>query len=154
GRFDEARVAFERALELSPNEAPIHLNLANMERFKPRDRRLPALKRLLGAVDTLDEERQIAAHFAMGKALSDLKQHDDAFRHLKSANALKRRSFAYDEPQRLAMFENIKAKFPPARFKTCLSDGDASWSPLFIVGMPRSGTTLMEQVLSSHSKVF
>ncbi len=154
GRFDEARNAFERALELSPNEAPIHLNLANMGRFKPRDRRLTGLRRLLAVVDTLDEEKQIAAHFAMGKALSDLKQYDEAFHHLKSANALKRRTFAYDEPKRLAMFGNIKAKFPSERFQARLGDGDASWSPIFIVGMPRSGTTLMEQVLASHSKVF
>lgn len=154
GRFEEARGAFERALELSPNEAPIHLNLANMDRFKPRDRRLPGLRRLIAAVDTLDEEKQIAAHFAMGRALADLGRYDEAFGHLQSANALKRRTFVYDEPQRLAMFENIKAKFPPERFRTRPGDGDASWSPIFIIGMPRSGTTLMEQVLASHSKVF
>jgi len=154
GRFDEAREAFERALELSPSEAPIHLNLANMEGFKPHDRRLPGLRRLLAVVDTLDEEKQVAAHFAMGKALSDLKQYDEAFKHLKNANALKRKTFVYDEPQRLAMFENIKAKFPPERFQAQSGGGDTSWSPIFIVGMPRSGTTLMEQVLASHSKAF
>jgi tetratricopeptide (TPR) repeat protein len=154
GRFDEAREAFKQALELSPNEASIHLNLANMDRFKPRDRRMPGLRRLIAVVDTLDEEKQIAAHFAMGKALADLKQYDEAFQQLMSANALKRRTFVYDEPKRLAMFENIKAKFPPERFRAGSGDGDASWSPIFIVGMPRSGTTLMEQVLASHSKVF
>jgi len=154
GRFDEAKRAFERALELSPNEAPIHLNLANMDRFKPRDRRLRGLRRLIAVVDTLDEDKQIAAHFAMGKALADLGQYDEAFQHLKSANALKRRTFVYDEPQRLAMFDNIKLKFPPERFRIRREDVDGAWSPIFIVGMPRSGTTLMEQVLASHSKVF
>jgi hypothetical protein len=52
------------------------------------------------------------------------------------------------------MFENIKAKFPPELFQPRSVSGDASWSPIFIVGMPRSGTTLLEQVLASHSKVF
>ncbi|MBV8698398.1 MAG: tetratricopeptide repeat protein, partial [Bradyrhizobium sp.] len=106
GQFEEATWAFERALELSPNEGPIHLNLANMDKFTPDDCRLPGLRRLLDNLDSLDDEKKIAAHFAMGKALADLKQHDDAFEHLKRANELKRKTFDYDEPQRLAMHEN------------------------------------------------
>jgi tetratricopeptide (TPR) repeat protein len=154
GRFEEAEAAFGRALELAPREASIHLNLANMGRFKPGDRRLPGLRTLLGEVESLETDHQIAAHFAMGKALSDLKHHDDAFRHLLKGNALKRRITDYDEPQRLAMFENVRTTFTSDFMKARSGDGDTSWSPIFIVGMPRSGTTLMEQVLASHSKVF
>jgi tetratricopeptide (TPR) repeat protein len=154
GRFEEATQAFERALELSPDDALIHLNLANMERFKPGDRRLPGLRRLLGVVDTLDEAKQIGAHFAVGKALTDLKQYDEAFQHLLQGNALKRKTFVYDEAQMLAMLENLKTKFSPELFRSRSGCGDSSWSPIFIVGMPRSGTTLLEQVLASHSKVF
>jgi hypothetical protein len=90
----------------------------------------------------------------MGKASSDLKQYDEAIEHLKQANALKRRTFDYDEAQRLAMFKNIEAKYTPELFAAKSGSGDTSWSPIFIVGMPRSGTTLLEQVLASHSKVF
>jgi tetratricopeptide (TPR) repeat protein len=154
GRFEEATAAFERAVELSPDEAPIHLNLANMSKFKPEDRRLPGLRRLLERVDQLDEEKQIAAHFAMGKALADLKDYDVGFQHLLKGNALKRATFEYDEKQRLAAMKNIAAKFTPEVFRACRGHGDTSWSPIFIVGMPRSGTTLMEQVLASHSQVF
>jgi tetratricopeptide (TPR) repeat protein len=154
GRFEEAERAFERALELAPKEASVHLNLANMGRFKPQDRRLPGLRKLLNEVGSLDADNQIAAHFAMGKALGDLGQYPDAFRHLQKGNALKRRTIAYDEPQRLAMFENIRTTFSQDFMKTRSGGGDTSWSPIFIVGMPRSGTTLMEQVLASHSKVF
>jgi tetratricopeptide (TPR) repeat protein len=154
GRFAEAEAAFERSLELAPREASIHLNLANMARFKPGDRRLPGLRKLLGEVETLDVDAQIAAYFAMGKALADLKQHDEAFQHLLKGNALKRRNTDYDEPQRLAMFENVRTMFSPDLMKARSGGGDTSWSPIFIVGMPRSGTTLMEQVLASHSKVF
>jgi tetratricopeptide (TPR) repeat protein len=154
GRFAEATRAFERAIELSPDEAPVHLNLANMEKFEPDDRRLPGLRRLIERVDTLEDEKKAAAHFAMGKALADLAHYDDAFEHFKQANVLKRRTFVYDEPQRLAMLDNIAAMYSPDLFKARSGGGDASWSPLFIVGMPRSGTTLLEQVLASHSKVF
>jgi tetratricopeptide (TPR) repeat protein len=154
GRFEEATAAFERAIELSPDEAPVHLNLANMSKFKPDDRRLPGLRRLLDRVDQLDTEKQIAAHFAMGKALADLGDHDVAFQHLKAGNALKRATFIYDEPQRLATMKNIAAKFTPEFIRSSSGHGDTSWSPIFVVGMPRSGTTLMEQVLASHSQVF
>jgi tetratricopeptide (TPR) repeat protein len=154
GRFEEAEAAFERALELAPSEATIHLNLANMARFKPGDRRLPGLRWLLGEVESLSVDFQVAAHFAMGKALADLKQHDEAFQHLLKANALKRPTVDYDEPQRLAMFENVRTMFSTDFMKARSGGGDTSWSPIFIVGMPRSGTTLLEQVLASHSKVF
>jgi hypothetical protein len=125
-----------------------------MGRFKAGDRRLPGLQKLLSEVESLDVDNQIAAHFAMGKALGDLGQYHDAFRHLLKGNALKRRTIDYDEPQRLAMFENIRTKFSQDFMKAGSGGGDTSWSPIFIVGMPRSGTTLLEQVLASHSKVF
>jgi tetratricopeptide (TPR) repeat protein len=154
GQFEEAEQAFSRALELAPNEASVHLNLANMGRFKQGDARLPGLRKLLREVASLDVDNQIAAHFAMGKALGDLGQYHDAFRHLLKGNALKRRTFDYDEPQRLSMFENVRTTFSRDFMKARSDGGDKSWSPIFIVGMPRSGTTLLEQVLASHSKVF
>jgi tetratricopeptide (TPR) repeat protein len=154
GRFEEAERAFQQALELAPKEASVHLNLANMGRFKAGDRRLPGLRKLLSEVEALDVDNQIAAYFAMGKALGDLGRYQEAFRHLLQGNALKRRTFVYDEPQRLAMFENIRTTFTQDFIKARAGGGDPSWSPIFIVGMPRSGTTLMEQVLASHSKVF
>jgi tetratricopeptide (TPR) repeat protein len=154
GRFEEAQSAFERAIELAPNEATVHLNLANMEKFKPSDRRLPGLERLLDEVHSLDEEQQVAAHFAMGKALADLKRHDEAFAELKKANVLKRKQIVYDERERLAMFGKIRTTFTRDRIASGSASGDRSCAPIFIVGMPRSGTTLVEQVLASHSKVF
>jgi hypothetical protein len=90
----------------------------------------------------------------MGKALSDLKRYDDAFAELNEANALKRKQFVYDEAQRLGMLEKISTVFSKDLIASRSESGDRSWSPIFIVGMPRSGTTLMEQVLASHSKVF
>ena len=154
GRFQDAEQAFERALKLMPRDAAIHLNLANMGRFKPGDRRMPRLRKLLDEVDALDVKNQVAAHFAMGKALSDLKQYDEAFKHLRKGNALERQTFVYDERERLAMLANLGNVYTPALFKAKSGAGDRSWSPIFIVGMPRSGTTLMEQVLASHSRVF
>ena len=81
-------------------EASVHLNLANAARFNPGDRRLPGLQRLLDDIRSLDEENQIATHFAMGKALADLKRFDEAFAHLEKGNALKRKRIDYDEAER------------------------------------------------------
>src|SRR6202007_781256 len=120
---------YERALELAPRDASVHLNLANMERFKPGDRRLRGLRRLLREVESLDVENQIAAHFAMGKALNDLGQSQDGFRHLLQGNALKRGTIDYDEPQRLAMFENIRTIFSPDFMKARYGGGDGAWRP-------------------------
>jgi tetratricopeptide (TPR) repeat protein len=125
-----------------------------MKRFKPGDHRLPALQSLLDRVDRLDQDKEIAAHFAMGKALADLGDYDTAFHHLQVANALKRTTFAYDEAQRLAAMKHVADRFTPEFFRAHADHGDTSWSPIFIVGMPRSGTTLLEQVLASHSQVF
>jgi hypothetical protein len=90
------------------------------------DRRLPGVRRLIENVDTLDDEKEIAAHFVMSKALSDLKQYDDAFEHLKKASVLKRASIDCDEPQRLAMSKTIEAKFSPDLIKARSGDGDKS----------------------------
>src|SRR6266568_2522237 len=153
-RLEESIEQNQRALKLMPRDAAVHLNLVNMGKVKPGDRRLAGLQKLFGEVSSLDAKNQVAANFAMGKALSDLGQYDEAFQHLLNGNALERQSFFYDEPQRMAMFENLRHLFTPEFFKAKSGRGDTSWAPIFIVGMPRSGTTLMEQVLASHSKVF
>ncbi len=93
-------------------------------------------------------------HFALGKAHADIGSHDSAFRHFAAANALKRRQIEYDEAARLGFFERIIAAFTPDTMRRLAGCGDPSTLPIFVVGMPRSGTTLVEQVLASHPLVF
>jgi tetratricopeptide (TPR) repeat protein len=153
GRIDEAGQAYERALHLAPRHAATHLNLAYLRRFTAGDPRLAALEKLAENAATLDADGQIALHFALGKAFGDLGEYERSFHHLRDGNAQKRARLAYDEKDMLGLLERIRTTFTPALMQQKSGSGDASDMPVFIVGMPRSGTTLVEQILASHSSV-
>jgi hypothetical protein len=112
------------------------------------------LKVLEGCLGTLDDDEQILFHFALAKALSDLGQHEEAFGHLLTANALKRSTFAYDEAATLDALEQMRLVFTPEFIASHCGAGQPSQLPIFIVGMPRSGSTLVEHILASHRGVF
>jgi len=153
GRLAEARRAFEQAVALAPERAGFHLNLAEVKRFTAGDPQLAALERLAHRVDSLPPQEQIELHFALAKARADLGEHAPAFRHLLRANALKRRGIAYDEAATLGQFERIRSVFTPALMCAKAGLGDPSTVPVFIVGMPRSGTSLVEQIAASHPDI-
>jgi tetratricopeptide (TPR) repeat protein len=153
GRIDEAGQAYERALQIAPRHAATHLNLAYLRRFTGGDPRLRALEALADGAAALDMDSQIALHFALGRAFSDLGQHERSFRHLCDGNTLKRAQLAYDETEMLSLLERIRAIFTPELLRQKSGGGNHSDVPVFVVGMPRSGTTLVEQILASHSKV-
>jgi tetratricopeptide (TPR) repeat protein len=154
GRSDEARGALERAVQLAPRRAQYHLALALSGRFRAGDARLAAIEELMRDPAPLSDEDQICLRFALGKAFADLEQHEPSFRHFLEGNALKRRQTAYDEAATLRFFERIQTIFTRELMQEKHGGGDPSRTPVFVVGMPRSGTTLIEQILASHSKVF
>ena len=153
GRIEEAGHAYERAMQLAPRHGSTHLNLAYLRRFTPGDPRIAALEELAEDAATLDADSRIAVQFALGRAFSDLGQHERSFHHLRDGNALKHAQLGYDETRMLGLFERIRTTFTPELMREKQGSGDPSEVPVFIVGMPRSGTTLLEQVLASHSKV-
>jgi len=153
GRLVEAGQAFETAVKLSPRRAEYHLSLAHAKPFAAGDPRLAALEALSSDITSLGEDGRIALHFTLGKAFADLGQHRQSIRHLLEGNALKRRRLAYDETKTLRRFERIRTTFTRELMRESRG-GDPSPVPVFVVGMPRSGTTLIEQILASHSKVF
>jgi len=152
GRFDEALAVFDKALALSPHEASgIYANLSDAKKFRSRDDvHLRGMESLLAG--KLSDERQIHVHFGAAKAFDDLKLYDEAFRHLAAGNALKRKSIAYDERASLDYFERIRNVFTAEVVQSKAGQAVASTTPILIVGMPRSGTTLVEQILASHRR--
>jgi tetratricopeptide (TPR) repeat protein len=154
GHLQEARAGFTAAVMRAPRDAGIHLSLASVARFTADDPRLAALEKLAKDAPSLSDNDQIALHFALGKAHSDLGNRERSFRHLLKGNALKRRQMAYDEGATLTGFAHICAAFTPEFIQEKRGCGDYSRLPVFIVGMPRSGSTLLEQILASHSGVF
>ena len=154
GNIAAAYDAYEKALAWAPRNAMIHLNLARLKPFTADDPRLAALEKLAEDVSSLPANDQVALHFALGKALADIKQNERSFRHLLEGNRLKRSRVAYDEKRVLDAFDRIQDLFTPALMQEKRGGGDPSSAPVFIVGMARSGSSLLEQILSSHSRVF
>jgi tetratricopeptide (TPR) repeat protein len=152
GRIEEARALMERAIGLRPREAGFYVTLSVMKRFAAGDPEIAAMQELLA--ETLPAAVQSDLHFALAKAYDDSGEPERAFPHLVQANALKRREVAYDERTELAGMEGIAETFTPALLASKTGQGNPSDRPIFVVGMPRSGTTLVEQILASHPGVF
>jgi tetratricopeptide (TPR) repeat protein len=154
GRLEEAGVAYERVFQIAPRLMAAHLNVAYLRNFKAGDPRLDALEKFAEEMPTLDADDKISLHFALGKAYGDLQQYERSFDHLREGNALKRRQLAYDEKEVLDLFERIRTIFTRNLVKQKSGGGDGSRAPVFVVGMPRSGTTLVEKILASHSRIY
>ena len=154
GRITEARAAFEKAVALSPRCGAHYLNLVHCDRVAADDAHLPAMEKLAQDQGGLGEQDQIDLDFALGKACADIGQHARSFEYLLRGNARKRKLLSYDEAATFGELERIARVFDAKRLRKGKRLGNPSHRPVFIVGMPRSGTSLIEQILASHPKVF
>ncbi len=154
GRFDEAYRAIERGIEIEPGRTAFYLSLSDCRRFDTSNRHFKALQKLGKSLERLPLDQQVEWHFTMGKICDDLKEHRRSFGHWAEGNALKRRQINYDEAATLGLFQRIEAAFTREVMNGSPGQGDPSVVPTFIVGMPRSGTSLVEQMLAAHPKVF
>src|SRR5262249_8498768 len=152
GQLDEARAAFLEALALDPRNTGVYVNLADSKTFAAGDPHLAAMQ-ALARDDTLSPTERMQLDFALGKAYADLKEHGSSFEHLLGANAGKRAQVKYDEAATLGLFERIEQAFTPELIARKAREGDPSRLPIFVIGMPRSGTTLVEQIIASHPQV-
>jgi tetratricopeptide (TPR) repeat protein len=153
GRLEEARDLIGKAIELEPRNASYLHTIAGLKRVTSGDPHFAAMEALACDIGALSPDAQLELHFALGKAYADDKQYERSFRHLLQANALKRREYDYDEAATLATHENCRTVFSPELCRGKLGGGDSSALPVFIVGMMRSGSTLIEQILASHPRV-
>jgi tetratricopeptide (TPR) repeat protein len=154
GRIDEAIQAFERAILVSPRKGSGYLNLVNVRRCTAADLHFAAMRNLARDMGSLDVEDRIAVHFALGKAFADVGDPRQSELHLLEGNKLKRQQITYDATEILVRFERTRAVFTSQLIRDRSSLGDPSSIPVFIIGMPRSGSTLIEQILASHPRVF
>jgi tetratricopeptide (TPR) repeat protein len=154
GELEAAQRSYETAIRLAPRSGRHHRALLNTRRVATDDRHLAAMQKLAREMSSLPVTEQTELHFALGKAYADVGQSARSFRHLLQGNALKRRELGYDEAATLDMLHRIRAVFTPDLLRTRSGVGDPSTAPVFIIGMPRSGTTLIEQILASHPKIF
>ena len=154
GRFSEARESLEQAIRLTPGDPKYRLNASNVTRFVVGDPRLAELERLAEDAASHSMDNRIGVHFALAKAFDDLGRHADAFRHWLDGNALYRQQIDYDEATTLEEMDSVRSVYTREFIQASQGGGHPTSVPVFIVGMPRSGSTLVEQILASHPQVF
>ena len=153
GRLDDAAAHFREAIALEPGRGEWHRMLSEIVRHTARDAEVEAMQRACDDPATRDSERQHFA-FGLGKALADLGEHEKSFDYIASGNRLRRQRINYASGESDARFADIKAAFTPELFAARPGVGDPDPTPIFVLGMPRSGTTLVEQVIASHPDVY
>ncbi len=155
GRFDEAAVRFERAIQLRPEYAEAHFNRAELPNVRLKSTDLVALEALLVDEQRLPPAKAPLIHFALAKALEESGNPARAFQHWLAGNTLKRSQIAYDEAATHDLFRRIVATFDQALCERAVVSVPVPVAPvpIFILGMPRSGSSLVEQILASHPQV-
>jgi tetratricopeptide (TPR) repeat protein len=153
GRFDEAIAACDRALDLNPLQVPAYLTAVRVRKCTEADR--PRLARMLAALrnPSAGDEHRLFLHFAIGKLLDDLGEYREAMQHFDMGNRIRARTVRFDQAALAEVIDRLIGRFTPAFFADNAGFGLEDETPLFIVGMPRSGTTLVEQIVSSHPEI-
>ena len=151
GRQQEAGEAYGRAIELDPGKPGFYVSLAECKKFSPGDAHLALMESM--AAKELPASDRMTLDFALGKAYADLGDHHRSFTHVLAANAAMRATIGYDEKAAADFFDRIERTFSPELLAAKAGAGEPSRRPIFVLGMPRSGTTLVEQVLASHPAV-
>lgn len=152
GDFEGARAAFRETLRLSPESGMTHWNLSNLITYHEDD---PHLEQMEAAMlhGNLILPQRIELHFALAKAYHDVKRYDLAFPHYEEGARLQRKTYQYSIDSDVKEFAETRHTFAHALPAIDLSQGCLDDTPIFILGMPRSGTTLIEQILASHPDV-
>ncbi|MGC9239885.1 MAG: sulfotransferase [Acidithiobacillus sp.] len=155
GEPSMAEQAFAEARSRFPDSASVWYNWADLHHFTLDDPLVPEMEALLERSQNRLPKDRMLLHFALGKAYLDRNQSPKAFAHLHAGNAIRRASFIYDAAQTTEIVDRILATFPAADQKNVPVPETVSTGPrpVFVVGMPRSGTTLTEQVLASHPAI-
>jgi tetratricopeptide (TPR) repeat protein len=153
GRFDAARELFARAIANAPLMAGSYYDLVRCRRVTPDDGDLPGRMEAALANPGLEDAQRLRVHLALGKAADDLGDHALAMRHFDAADAVRRRSVSFDSALFDAQIDRLIARCTPAYLSRAQTPRSADPTPVLIVGMPRSGTTLVEQIISSQPEV-
>lgn len=152
GKQSEAIEAYRKSIALQPSLGEAYWSLANLKTVKFSESEIAAMRAEL-ARDDLNDEDRLHLHFALGKALEDISEFEESFRNYEAANELGARRARYDEAEYALRRERIEKTFTAAFMKSRRGAGAKAPDPIFILGMPRAGSTLIEQILSSHSMI-
>jgi len=152
GRVEEAIAAYRRGSAARPNYGEIWWSLANLKTFRFTDEDIATMEAALEDVGLVDEDR-VHLHFALGKAMEDRQRWSESFSHYRSANRARRKALNYRSAEIRRQIDASIAAFTPEFFAEREGFGLSAEDPIFIVGLPRAGSTLIEQILSSHQQI-
>ncbi|MCA3255245.1 MAG: sulfotransferase [Alphaproteobacteria bacterium] len=152
GRQADGVAAYRQALAIQPSLGEVWWSLANLKTVRFDDSEVAAMQAALARDDISDEDR-FHLDFALGKAFEDRREFAASFTHYDRGNALRRRSVVYDADETADFVERCIRIFTPEFFAARAGLGFDAADPIFILGMPRAGSTLVEQILASHSRI-
>jgi tetratricopeptide (TPR) repeat protein len=152
GRVPESIAAYRRALSMEPTLGEAWWSLANLKTFRFCEADLLAMREAAARGDLTEEDR-LHFEFALGKALEDAGAYPESFSHYAAGNALRRSQHGYDPEENSRFVRRSKALFTREFFAERAGSGAQARDPIFIVGLPRAGSTLLEQILASHSLI-
>ena len=152
GRRDDAVAAYHRCIALSPCSGEAYWSLANLKTVSFSTGEKEAMRAQLVRTELRVEDR-LHLHYALGKAREDAGKFGEAFEHYAAGAGLRRAQVGYDAPATTTRMRRAKALFHRSFFTRRAGAGSHSTAPVFVVGLPRSGSTLIEQILASHPAV-
>ena len=153
GKTDEAKEYFNKALLLEPNNANIHKDLSVINKYKdPDDEHLRSMISVYNQKGISESDKETLG-FAIAKAYDDFKDAKNASLFLNDCNESRRKHFNYEINKDIAELEFHKKIFAKSNYEKRYKENEENIIPIFILGMPRSGSTLIEQIISSHSEV-
>ena len=152
GRGQETDAAYNKAIALLPGLGDAYWSLANLKTYRFTPQQVQAMREQVARTDLKSENRGLF-NFALAKALEDEGRYEESFFAYRQANAFVRALLPYDAEHTTALVARSKALFTPEFFASRAGQGSDSRDPIFILGLPRSGSTLVEQILASHSAI-
>ena len=154
GKFEKAKIHFNEAIKISPNFILAHRGLSRVTKYNKESKHLQDLIKLYKEIKRTDSNNKMELAFSLGKAYEDIKNFYESFKYYSEANAIYRKTLNFSIFEEEKNFKNIKSTYNKKLFERYNKTGNQKDSPIFIVGMPRSGTTLIEQILASHPEIF
>ena len=151
GKLNDAKKYFEKAILINPGFANAHRQLSLIKKFDKYDDHFDLIQKLY-LDKNISDQNLCHVNFSLAKIHEDLENYEKAFKHFKEGNHIQKKIIKYNIDKDVQLFDQIKLNFKKKKAnKIQLIKNDIT--PIFIIGMPRSGTTLVEQIISSHSKV-
>jgi Flp pilus assembly protein TadD len=153
GNFSGANESAKKLLKISPNDTEADKILSVGNKYNKDDEHFIDMQKKILNKD-LGDNQKIYLHFSLSKSFEDILDYEKSFTHMELGNKIKRKSIVYNIEDEVKLFKNIKSKFQNFNFENFKNNNDNENKLIFIIGMPRSGTTLVHQIISAHEKVY